>query len=255
MNFQSYQTDENTSYQSYRFPTCNLVNPITHFGDAVQELNYRFDLMTKEAMPDYQQLKSSTKLEWAIRSKAMAKQRWKQEYLKIEQAALPTDLLQLLQERKKKAQKKIVARLIFDTDLLICTPIHAWLKFRMPYSRLISEYHAKEFAGKVYPAMMHLKDDGEFEFFGVTDMSPAEIKVAIAKKHKVIGDFIGDENYWHCFFRTESGIRGKEAPHLGQPHIHYISSAWGISRNDIIKNLSSYRYSLKAETIPFTPRT
>lgn len=54
----------------------------------------------------------------------------------------------------------------------------------------------------------------------------------------LVTEFIGDSTSWLCFFRTTSGIRGIEEPHMGKPHLHFISSAWGISREAIVKQLS-----------------
>lgn len=41
--------------------------------------------------------------------------------------------------------------------------------------------------------------------------------------------------------------------HVGEPHLHFISSAWGIKRQHVLENLAAYRYNLNAETIKFEP--
>jgi hypothetical protein len=254
MIIKTYQDEPNESYNVYQTPDCNLVNPVHYFSKSMEDLNYHMSMSSLQAFPDYELLKSKSRIELSQRFKSMAKQQCNKELKRILDCEPPSIVLQLLQEKKKKAQQKLIKDMVFSTDLLQGLPIHAWYKYKMPFSRLTVNYYAKELANKVYPLLMYKDDSGEFKCIGHTDLSAAEMQVALDKRHRVISDFIGDEEHWLCFFRTQSGIKGKEAPHIGQPHIHYISSAWGISRADVIGNLSSYRYSLKAETIPFEPK-
>lgn len=254
MSYQSYNVDENTSYHWFGLPECNLTSPIPFFEKALQDHNYNFAMSTIRAYPAYERQSTRYRLELAQRFRWKAKQQWNDEYIRLTGFKLHPNLYLLLSEQKKKAQQKLIKDIPFNTDTLMSLPIQAWKTYKLLFSRFVFEYQAKELAGRIYPAMMYKKDDGEFDYVGITDLSPSEMKVAVEKKHRVICDFVGDEEYWHCFFRTESGIKGNEAPHIGEPHLHYISSAWGMSRKDVIANLSSYRYSLKAETIKFIPR-
>jgi len=253
MGFKVFQIDENKAYHTFASPDCNMINPIVHFGNTLQAINLHVDMVRAQSLPQYKELSEPAKREFASRLEQISKDRWQKQYENIINMPLPDNIKQLLLEQKKKAQQKIIKSLVFTSSSFISIPIHAWESLGMPYSKFTVDYLPKELDKKIIPAMLHKKDNGEFDYLGQTNMSEGEMRVAIDKRHRVIMEFIGDEKYWHCFFRTMAGIKGIEARHVGQPHLHYISSAWGISRAEVIERLSSYRYSLKVETIRFQP--
>lgn len=168
--------------------------------------------------------------------------------------AIQTELAMLLTERKKKQQQKLIKEIKFSSDILYSLPLFAWEKYKMPYSFFAVDHMPKELDGKKAPNYFYKNDDGNFEFNGITDLTDVEMEIALQKRNRVISEFLGDEEHWLCFFRTMAGIRGTEHPHIGSPHVHFISSAWGINREAIEKQLSSYRYKVNAETIAFIPR-
>ena len=137
--------------------------------------------------------------------------------------------------------------------MFMTIPLYAWQKYKMPYSKFTVDHLPKELDNKIIPLMLRKKDDGNFDYIGKTDLTKGEMRVAIDKRNRTISEFIGNEDQWHCFFRTMSGVKGNEIPHVGVPHLHYISSAWGIKRQHVIENLAQYRYSLNAATITFEP--
>jgi hypothetical protein len=52
------------------------------------------------------------------------------------------------------------------------------------------------------------------------------------------------DDEWHCFFITYNSLRGDESWKQGQPHFHYISDKFGISKEELIKQLRSRDYKL-----------
>lgn len=192
------------------------------------------------------------RLESNARALVLGRNDWKKELFRSQNTVIPEELKQLLNEPKKKKQLQLIKSLVYHTDLFLALPLYAWEQHGMRYSIMRVDFLPKEFDHKVVPPMMHV--DGDLvEHFGKTDLTPNEMKAAIKKRNWVISEFVGDETNWHCFFRTMAGIKGIEAPHEGFPHLHYISSAWGIPREQVVNQLSSYRYNLPVATIPFDP--
>ena len=60
----------------------------------------------------------------------------------------------------------------------------------------------------------------------------------------IVSKFLDKGDIWHCFFLTFKSLDGKENYHDGQPHLHYISSAWNIPRQEVKEQLTSKKYSL-----------
>lgn len=253
MNFKDFRIDQNRTFHTFESPDCNLVDPVLHFGDRIQTINYHVDELRLQEFAPYKTLNINAKEELIRRIKEIERQRWVTRYEQFIKVPLPFEITQLFKEVKKKAQQKLVKTLRFNSEMFMSVPIYAWENYRMPYSKFTVDFLPKELVDKQFPAMLHKRGDGEFDFVGQTNMSKAEMCIAIEKRNRVISEFVGDEKHWHCFFRTLAGIKGLEQPHEGQPHLHYISSAWGISREKVIANLSSYRYSINADTIPFDP--
>ena len=253
MSVKVFRTGPTTEYHVYESPDCLFVNPAIHFAEVRNSMNYHLDLLRVQSEPLYSQLSTKSRIELAARIKVRTKKQWIVEHRKILTTALPVELKLLLQETKKKAQQKLLKGVKFTSVMFMSIPLHAWQAFKMPYSKYTVDYVPKELSAKTFPTMLHMKggSSDEFTYIGDTNLSNAEMKLAIEKRNRIISEFIGDEDNWHCFFRTMAGIKGTEEPHIGHPHLHYISSAWGISRKNVIEQLTSYRYSLKAETIPF----
>ncbi len=60
-----------------------------------------------------------------------------------------------------------------------------------------------------------------------------------------IAKFIEIVNEWHCFFTNYKSLKGKEISYKGgQPNYHYISDKWGLTKEQVIEQLSSRKYKL-----------
>jgi len=254
MSTKLLNTDQ-SYYNSYVCPDRDLVNPVEHFKQLREGLTEQLSATKLMDHSFYKTLSIKQRYDWAAREKAMKKQMWNEEYERASSIPLPDNILALLQETKKKKQQNLLMGFTYKLDMFMSIPIQAWNLFKMPYSRYTVDYLPKELAARKRPQMIHMHEESsnDFTIIGETDMSESELKLAITKRHRVIIEFIGDEQHWYCFFRTMDSIRGVEEPHVGQPHLHFISSAWGIDRQDVIDNLRSYRYKLRTETIAFDP--
>ena len=244
-----FPTGEGTTTNVYLPEGCEQVNPFSYYIEKYGTFRY-------EHLVVHYSKELSTASFWERqvllnRLKALAADEIHAKNLIARDTVLQPELVQLLVEKKKKQQQKLIKNIKLSADDLYALPLFAWNKHRMPYSGFAVDYLPKEFDEKVLPAYIRKNDDGKIEYQGPTDMTENEMEVALRKRNRVVTEFIGDNISWLCFFRTTSGIRGLEEPHIGQPHLHFISSAWGISREAIVRQLSSYRYNINAETIPF----
>ena len=97
---------------------------------------------------------------------------------------------------------------------------------KMPYASLINE-------------------NGEVEKFGKTELSDGQIKQVIQHRKVTVARIFDNGDRWHCFFANYRSLNGEEI-WLGknQPHFHYISNAFGISRQDLINELKAKKYNL-----------
>jgi hypothetical protein len=256
MNIKVIPTESNRAYHVYESPDHDKIDPSIHFGQLRIGIDHYVNSLAATNRPEYVNLSLKGRLELSNRLEAIARNKWKIEKQAILDKPLPEPILSLLQEKKKKAQQKLIKEITYNTELFIAVPLHAWHLFKMPYSKFTVDNLPKELSKKTFPEVVHLRENSkDVIVVGETDMSQSELRLSVEKRNRIISEFIGDDENWFCFFRTLHGIRGTEVPHVGQPHLHFISSAWGVTREYVIQQLTSYRYSLKAETIAFHEST
>ena len=83
-----------------------------------------------------------------------------------------------------------------------------------------------------------MRDDGDLDTYGTTSLSEGQLRDLVIRSKFIVGRILDNGKNWHCFYQTKSGVQGKESGNLGsQPHIHYISDSFGISREDFAKAL------------------
>ena len=58
----------------------------------------------------------------------------------------------------------------------------------------------------------------------------------------IVSHFFELDDIWHCFFVTYNSLSGKENHKDGQPHFHYMSSEFGISKEDFIESMRTGNY-------------
>ena len=99
------------------------------------------------------------------------------------------------------------------------------------------------------PQMAYLEEDGTVSVYGKTPLTTGQLKAAIGQQKTVIAKFIDKGPNWHCFVYTMKGVTGKE---IGQgPHIHYLSNAWGIKRDNVVSDIKAGRYPYTGNHIPY----
>ena len=77
------------------------------------------------------------------------------------------------------------------------------------------------------------------------------MKQVVEQADVLIARILDNDEHWHCFLQTFKGLKGQEAGLQGsQPHLHYISDSFGISRNSLVEMLRKGEYPSTPVHIP-----
>ncbi|MGG7468196.1 hypothetical protein ACVVIH_12350 [Chryseobacterium arthrosphaerae] len=156
---------------------------------------------------------------------------------------VPQSLKDLLKTTKKKEQTKALNGLVITPDILM-----AFLFFAgdqgYTLSQYSSEFQTTAIEGKKLPLAYMKSEDGKIKKLGKTELTDGELKMALEQRTVKVAKFIEKGDEWHCFFITYDSIGGKENWQDGQPHFHYISNLFGISREDVVNQIKSKKYKL-----------
>lgn len=117
-----------------------------------------------------------------------------------------------------------------------------WLAQQMGY--LLDVYHIETipevYKQKQSPLVFREEDNGEVEKIGETNMSDGEMKALLRQRRVQTIRVYHKNDVWHCFYGTYKGINGEESgSHGSQPHLHYISDKWGMSREELNRKIQT----------------
>ena len=181
-----------------------------------------------------------------------ASKQWDKFIRRIQMQVLPTSLADLLKGVSKTEQQSILRRISFTTDSFWAFLFEAFEDYGYLYSFYSVEHLSTNLEGQQLPTAACLIDGGVNKF-GSTTMSDGQIKQMIEHRHCHFATFIDKGDDWHCFFYTFKSLGGNEMAYKdGQPHMHYISSKWGLSRQQVLKQLRNKRYKLPSFHVDFT---
>lgn len=231
--------DNNTgTYTIYEVDDVEFVNPVEHFAEIDISMNVSMirDLIQMRKLPiplnqieDYAQRTASK--EWLIRLK------------EIEETLIPDNLVSILKTKTKREQVNLLKNLSFTSDQLIAFIFKAYNNFGFRYSQYKSEHHHSGLDVDQIPKIVELSE-GKINKVGETNLTNGQLKQAVEHRKVIITKFLDSEDSWHCFFITYDSLKGKEKWKGGQPHYHYISDKFGITRTDVVKQLQSKNYHL-----------
>lgn len=159
-----------------------------------------------------------------------------------ERTPVHENFVQLLQTTRKKNQIKLLKGMSLNTSQLISLIFKSYNDFGFLYSKYRFENLPKGLEGKKLPKLIELKSDGDVRKVGATELVAGELKNVIAHRKVIVSHFFEKEEVWHCFFLTYNSIAGKENHNNGQPHFHYMSSGFGISKEDFIESMRTGNY-------------
>lgn len=172
-----------------------------------------------------------------------ASEKWENEYRKITQTEIPVNLLLLLESRSKKEQIRLLKNQYITPSILIAFICKAWTDNAYSFSQYTAHHHHKGIDKKDLPQLIEIKDDIVIKI-GSTSLSNGQLKNVVNQRKVTISKILDRDNYWHCFFTTFNSLNRKEQWKGGQPHFHYISSSFGLSREEVLKSLQDEYYKL-----------
>ena len=165
-------------------------------------------------------------------------------YVKLakEEIEVPENFLKLLETTRKKDQVSLLKGLSINPDQLISLIFKSFNDHHYLYSRYRFENLPKDLDDKKRPKVADISKEGVIKTVGETELTEGQVKKMINERKVIIAHFFDRGDDWHCLFITYNSIDGRENHKNGQPHFHYISSAFGITRDDFIKSMENGNY-------------
>ena len=161
---------------------------------------------------------------------------------KYDKVEVHENYLKLLATTKKKDQIKLLKGMSLSPGELMSLIFKSYNNYGYLFSRYLFENLPTGFEGKKLPQLFQLKEDDSIEKVGETDLTDGELKNVINQRKVIVSNFFEKDDTWHCFFITYNSIGGKENWKDGQPHFHYISSSFGITKEEFIESMRTGKY-------------
>lgn len=232
-----YDPNSSTRYSIYHVDDFEYVTPIEKMEQIIKESHFRI-------LRDFIALKSPI-TEDVVRRIIVpeVEKDWRKYYEKINNTKIPRQLLLLLTLTKKKDQVRCLKGLSIRAEQLLAFFFYAWKKHRFTYSQYSCE-HLPNITDKTdLPQVFEVRKD-DVEIIGETKLTKGQLKQTVDHRHALVAKFLDRGDVWHCFFTTFKSIGGRENWKGGQPHYHYISSGFGLSRKEVVDSLQSPEYGL-----------
>ncbi len=213
--------------------------PVKHYGDTFIAKKMVLSGIPEEELNGEKKISDKSK---GIFVEALS--HWQEMLAKFKAIEVPQNLVKLLECEKKSEQEALLKGIVLTPDLLMAFLIKAE-EAGYSLSQYKSEFSQKGLDLSKMPFAYEVKEDGTVKAFGETEMSDGQLKQAIEHRKVKIAKFLDRGNSWHCFFVTYKSLSGDET-WLGQkqPHYHYISNAFGLSRGEVIDQIKSDKYKL-----------
>ncbi len=159
-----------------------------------------------------------------------------------EETEVPKNFLKLFETTRKKGQESLLKGLSINPDQLISLIFKSFKDYRYLYSRYRFENLPKGLDEKKKPIVAHISDNSVVKTIGETDLTKGQVKSMIEQRKVIIAHFFDRDDDWHCLFTTYNSLDGRENWKDGQPHFHYISSAFGVAKEDFIQSMKTGQY-------------
>jgi hypothetical protein len=167
---------------------------------------------------------------------------WDEQQEKFMSTKVQQPLWNLLDAETKKEQIKYLRGLSTTWTELHSFICQAGEKLGFTYSFYRADFQMKGLDKSKLPRLFRLRKDNKVETVGHTDLTHGQLKKVINDRKVILAKFIDKGDEWHCFFYTFKSITGQENYQGEQPHIHYISSKWGIPRAEVVAAFRSGTY-------------
>ncbi len=166
---------------------------------------------------------------------------WNEKYNEIIKTEIPENFIKLLDAKSKKEQVKLLHGQTINPDQLIAFIFKAW-ENGFSFSQYTSEHHHKGLDESKLPKLFKMKDGKVDKVVGETTLSEGQLKQVIEQRKVIVAKFFDRGSEWHCLFLTFNSLAGKENWKGGQPHLHYISDKYGLTREEAVNRFKSNNY-------------
>lgn len=173
-----------------------------------------------------------------------ATQQWTDKYKKYKAIKLPENLIGILDTNKKKEQIHLLKGISLTSDELIAFFFKAYEDYGYKFSQYKAEHHHEGLDVSELPELIHVDENNKIDTIGETKLTEGQQRQVVEHRKVTVSKFLDNDEKWHCFFLTFKSLNGKEQYKDGQPHLHYISNAWNIPREEVKKQLTCKNYSL-----------
>lgn len=178
-----------------------------------------------------------------------ASEYWNEQHSEISKTIIPVNFLQLLDSATKAEQIKLLRNQSLTPMQLIAFIFKASTNYDYTFSQYISKHHHSGLDKSQLPALIEIKD-GKIKTVGATTLTDGQLKNVITQRKVIIAKFLDKDDNWHCLFVTYHSLAGKESWQGGQPHFHYISNKFGVTREEVVNRIKSGEHPSTPVHIP-----
>lgn len=240
-------TVENGKYIVFEIGDCEFVNPIEYYRDAyIQKQIRMYWAISSGLKKEFEKNKlemSDAEIQRLFEKRALSD--WEEFFSEKSATKIKPNYLGLLEAERKPDQEKLLKGQTISTYELFAFIIYAFKELGLTFSQYTFRHSQKGIAPTDLTDFTHIKEDGTVVTSRETKLSDGQLKQAVEHRVVMVAKFIGDNENWHCFFTNYKSLKGKEKAYKGgQPHFHYISSKWGMTREQVIEQLSNRKYKL-----------
>lgn len=168
---------------------------------------------------------------------------WQDRYKEIMETKYSGNFDKLLESNIKQEQKTLLKNQTISPFGLTAFIFNAFQKYGYTYSQYRANHNHNGLDETKLPILIYSKED-KVVVSGKTDLTDGQLKQTIQHRKVIISKFIDNGDRWHCFFTTYQSLKGKENWKGGTPHYHYISNAFGLTREQVLNELKSKDYNL-----------
>lgn len=168
---------------------------------------------------------------------------WQVRYDEIMETKYSENFDRLLESNKKQEQVNLLKNQTISPLGLTAFIFNAFVKYGYTYSQYRADHNHNGLDETKLPNLIHLKEN-EVVVSGKTGLTDGQLKQVIQHRKVVMSKFIDNGENWHCFFTTYQSLKGEENWKDGTPHYHYISNTFGLTREQVLKELKNRDYKL-----------
>lgn len=183
--------------------------------------------------------------------KALSEAEWDKQFQNINANSIHQNFFNLLGCESKHEQERLLKGQSMDTYQFTSFIFRAFTERGYTFSSYSYEHLPAGTNKLELPQIIKADENGVYKA-GYTELTDGQLKNVVNHRKVVVSKFLDKQDEWHCFFVTYNSLAGKENWQNGQPHYHYLSDKWGLSRQEAVSRLKSNNYPKTSVHIKFT---